>query len=391
MTKSRRTFSPEFKLEAAQLVLDQRYTIKAASEAVGVGKSTLEYWIRQLRQERQGETPKASALTPEQRRIQELEKRLRRVEQEKEILKKGYRSLDVRLNEQFAIVHRLQESYPVNRLCELFDVHRSSYRAWRARPAGPKPHEQYLRARIEAAHRMSNGSAGARTIAKLVTTEGLELSRYRVSRRMKILGLVSSQQPKHRYKKADQAHIAIPNLLDRQFDVKAPDQVWVGDITYVWVGRRWAYLAVVLDLFARKPVGWALSFSSDSGLTRKALLMAYESRGKPQGLMFHSDQGCQYTSLSFRQLLWSYQMRQSMSRRGNCWDNSPMERFFRSLKTEWIPEVGYTSLEDAKRGIIDYIIGYYSQFRPHTHNDGLAPNAAEEHYWNAHKAVAKMT
>ncbi|WXG51763.1 MAG: transposase [Candidatus Sedimenticola sp. (ex Thyasira tokunagai)] len=89
MTKSRRTFSPEFKLEAAQLVLDQRYTIKAASEAVGVGKSTLEYWIRQLRQERQGETPKASALTPEQRRIQELEKRLRRVEQEKEILKKA--------------------------------------------------------------------------------------------------------------------------------------------------------------------------------------------------------------------------------------------------------------------------------------------------------------
>lgn len=106
--------------------------------------------------------------------------------------------------------------------------------------------------------------------------------------------------------------------------------------------------------------------------------MAYESRGEPKGVLFHSDQGCQYTSLTFRQQLWRYQMTQSLSRRGNCWDNSPMERFFRSLKTEWIPEVGYTSFEEAKRHITAYLIGYYSQFRPHTHNDGLTPNAAEK-------------
>jgi transposase InsO family protein len=107
--------------------------------------------------------------------------------------------------------------------------------------------------------------------------------------------------------------------------------------------------------------------------------------------MFHSDQGTQYTSLSFRQQLWCYQMVQSMSRRGNCWDNSPMERFFRSLKTEWVPEVGYESFEEAKSCITEYILGYYSQFRPHTHNDGLAPNAAEKLYWDAYKTVAKKT
>jgi putative transposase len=225
----------------------------------------------------------------------------------------------------------------------------------------------------------------------MVTAEGLPLSRYRAGKRMAALGLVSSQQPKHRYRKADQPHIGVPNLLERQFDVDAPDKVWAGDITYVWTGKRWGYLAVVLDLFARKPVGWALSLSPDSELTKKALTMAYESRGEPQGVMFHSDQGCQYTSLTFRQQLWRYQMVQSMSRRGNCWDNSPMERFFRSLKTEWIPEVGYDSFEDAKHDITDYVIGYYSQFRPHTHNDGLAPNVAEKQYWNAHKTVAKMT
>jgi putative transposase len=279
----------------------------------------------------------------------------------------------------------------VNRLCDVFEVHRSSYRAWHSRPKGLATEEQHLRGRIKAAHELSNGSAGSRTIARIVTDEGVPLSRYRASKRMAAMGLVSSQQPKHRYRKAEQPHIGVPNLLERKFDVDAPDKVWAGDITYVWTGKRWGYLAVVLDLFARKPVGWALSLNPDSELTKKALTMAYESRGEPQGVMFHSDQGCQYTSLTFRQQLWRYQMVQSMSRRGNCWDNSPMERFFRSLKTEWIPEVGYDSFEAAKYGITDYVIGYYSQFRPHTHNNGLAPNVAEKLYWNAHKGVAKMT
>jgi len=279
----------------------------------------------------------------------------------------------------------------VNHLCELFSVHRSSYKAWRGRPTELPAEEIQLRERIKAAYQLSNGSAGARTLSRMITAEGVSLSRYRAARRMAVLGLVSSQQPKHRYKKAEQLHLNIPNLLARQFDVEAPNKVWAGDITYIWSGRRWAYLAMVIDLFSRKPVGWALSLSPDSELTKKALTMAYESRGEPAGVMFHSDQGCQYTSLAFRQQLWRYKMTQSMSRRGNCWDNAPMERFFRSLKTEWIPEVGYDSFEDAKHGITDYAIGYYSQYRPHTHNNGLAPNEAERCYWNAYKTVAKKT
>jgi putative transposase len=273
----------------------------------------------------------------------------------------------------------------------VFEVHRSSFRAWRSRPEELAPEELQLQTMVKAAHRLSNGSAGARTIATMVTTDGVPLSRYRAGRRMKVLGLVSNQQPKHRYKKAEQPHMEIPNLLDRQFDVSAPNTVWAGDITYIWSGKRWAYLAMVIDLFARKPVGWAVSLSPDSELTKKALTMAFESRGEPTGVMFHSDQGCQYTSLAFRQHLWRYQMVQSMSRRGNCWDNAPMERYFRSLKTEWIPEVGYTSFEAAKFGTTDYAIGYYSRFRPHTHNDGMSPNEAEKQYWNDYKTVAKKT
>lgn len=243
----------------------------------------------------------------------------------------------------------------------------------------------------KSSHALSNGSAGARTVAKMLTTQGTPLSRYRAARRMKALGLVSNQMPKHQYRKADQPHVGIPNRLDREFDVAAPNQVWAGDITYVWTGKRWAYLAMVLDLFARRPVGWALSLTADSGLTKKALTMAHESRGEPEGVMFHSDQGCQYTSLAFRQQVWRYRMVQSMSRRGNCWDNSPMERFFRSLKTEWIPETGYRCFEEAKGRITDYLLGYYTRFRPHTHNEGMTPYAAELQYQNAQKSVAKMT
>lgn len=205
---------------------------------------------------------------------------------------------------------------------------------------------------------------------------------------MKQLGLVSSQPPNHAYKKAEQPHLDIPNLLDQEFNVNAPNNVWCGDITYIWAGTRWAYLAVVIDLFSRKPVGWALSLCPNTELVKKALTMAYESRGEPQGVMFHSDQGCQYTSLHFRQQLWNYQMTQSLSRRGNCWDNAPTERFFRSLKTEWVPEIGYPDFSSAKQSITEYMIGYYSALRPHKHNDGLPPNVAEKQYWNAQKSVA---
>ena len=234
-----------------------------------------------------------------------------------------------------------------------------------------------LHSKIKLAFDESNQSAGARTIAAIVTARGINLSRYRASRLMKTLGLVSCQLPRHKYKKASQVHVNAPNKLDRQFCVLEPNKVWCGDVTYIWSGRRWAYLAVVLDLFARNRIGWAMSLSPDSKLTCQALSMAFESRGRPKAVTFHSDQGSHYTSHKFRQQLWCYQIDQSMSRRGNCWDNAPMERFFRSLKTEWVPRLGYRTFAEAKESITDYIIGYYSQVRSHKHNNGLSPNVAE--------------
>ena len=285
----------------------------------------------------------------------------------------------------------MQESYPVTSLCSLFDIHRSSYRYWQARDKKIRVDEVRTDAAVRAAHTLSNGSAGSRTIATLVTRGGYKLSRYRASKAMKRMGLASSQPPKHNYKPANKVHVDIKNHLNRAFSPVRPDQIWCGDVTYLWVGSGWQYLATVLDLYGRKLIGFALSDSPDSELTKEALSKAFEARGRPRDLMFHSDQGCHYTSLSFRQLLWRHQIKQSMSRRGNCWDNAPMERFFRSLKTEDMPKNGYESAAIAKDSVRDYIYKYYNSVRPHSHNLGLSPNEKEHFYWKTSNSVAKIS
>jgi putative transposase len=148
-------------------------------------------------------------------------------------------------------------------------------------------------------------------------------------------------------------------------------------------------LATVLDLYRRKIVGFALSDSPDGELTKLALSNAFKARGKPIGLMFHSDQGCHYTSLSFRQLIWKYQIKQSISRRGNCWDNAAMERFFRSLKTERMPKNGYNNESVANDSVRDYMYKYYNSIRPHSHNLGFSPNQKEAFYWKVSNWLAK--
>ncbi|WP_418113763.1 IS3 family transposase [Vibrio scophthalmi] len=391
MTKrTRRLFSAEFKLEAAQLVLDQNYSVTEAAQAMNVGKSTMDKWVRQLRGERQGKAPKASPITSEQIEIRELTKKLARLEEHNEILK-IHGSVDVGLTEQFLIIKKLKQSYSVKTLCEVFNLHRSSYNYWLKRPTVINAEIVKLLSLVIEGYAASNGSAGARAIADIVTNQGVKLSRYRATKLMKTIGLVSCQEPKHHYRKASQEHIEVPNHLGRQFAVTAANEVWAGDVTYIWTGNRWMYLAIVIDLFARKVIGWSMSLSLDSRLTGKALSMAYESRGKPKCVMFRSHQGSHYTCRKYCQLLWRFQIKQSLSRRGNCSDNAPMERFFRSLKTEWVPTVGYRSFAEAQQEITRYIIGYCCQLRPHQYNGGLNPNESERLYWENSKTVANFS
>jgi len=218
-----------------------------------------------------------------------------------------------------------------------------------------------LKGRVQAAFSASRGAAGSRTVVGMLRQEGLEIGRFKARRLMRELGLVSKQPGRHAYRQATAERLDIPNGLDRAFAPAGPNQVWCGDITYVWAQGRWHYLAAVLDLYTRRVVGWAFSANPDADLVMKALDMAYEQRGMPAGVMFHSDQGGQYAS-----------------RRFNCWDNAPMERLFRSLKTEWVPSLGYATVNEAQRDISHYLMNQYNWQRPHQFNEGLPPAIAEE-------------
>ncbi len=263
-------------------------------------------------------------------------------------------------------------------VCSALGVGVSSYyeRRKRQRLIGAK--RRILRARVKRLFDKSRQSAGTRTLVDMLRDEGITMSRFKVGRLMKEQGLMSKQPGKHAYKNVQVERPDIPNLLDRQFNVEKPNQVWCGDITYIWAGSAWHYAAVVIDLHTRRVIGWSMSHRPDAELAARALDMAYELRGKPEGVMFHSDQGSQYAARKFRQRLWRYKMTQSMSRRGNCWDNSPMERVFRSLKSEWMPSTGYSSINEAKRDVGYYLMNYYNWERPHQFNDGLPPAKAEK-------------
>lgn len=230
----------------------------------------------------------------------------------------------------------------------------------------------------------SKQSAGARSIAAILMNEhGIKLTRYLAAKIMRSMGLISCQLKTHKYKRADEEHQAHDNILNRNFSPSAPNQVWTGDVTYIRIKGGWCYLAVVLDLYARRVVGFSVSDSPDSVLTSKALQMAYHMRLRPSGVLFHSDQGTHYTSKKFAESVASCEdMTQSMSRRGNCWDNAPIERFFRSFKTEWMPKGGYEDIAEAKSAIVDYIWGYYQTVRPHAFNDYLSPAEKERRYFN---------
>ncbi|WP_448549297.1 IS3 family transposase [Thalassotalea fusca] len=378
MARKRRNFTEEFKLEAASLVLDEGYSIPQASRSLDVGETALRRWVQQLQKERGGETPQTKALTPEQKKIQELEARINRLEREKSIPKKGYSSLNVRRNEQYSLIDQLSEFESIELVCDVLEVPRSSYYDYKNRDTSIKPEDVELRAKINELFSLSRSSAGSRTLVAKLSEIGLNAGIFKVRRIMKDMQLICKQPGPHAYKKATVERPDIPNHLNREFDVCRPNQVWCGDITYTWLGNKWVYLAVVLDLFARRVVGWALSDKPDAALAAKALDRAYEQRGKPKGLMFHSDQGSQYGATKFRQRLWRYQIKQSMSRRGNCWDNAPMERLFRSLKTEWVPPIGYRSLKEAEKDISFYLMDYYNWQRPHSNNEMIAPAITEE-------------
>jgi putative transposase len=224
----------------------------------------------------------------------------------------------------------------------------------------------------------SGGHSGYRNIHMGLPDANINCGRDRVLRLMQLAGIKALRgykAPKGCY--GGSIKPSIPNLLDRKFDVQASNQWWVSDITYIHTHEGLLFLAVVMDLFARNIVGWSKNSTMITDIILDVLTMAYWRQKPTDKVKLHSDQGSQYNSNKFKSLLKNLNIQASMRRRGHCWDNSPMERFFRSLKSEWMLSIVYASLMAAKQSVINYIVGYYCNVRPHTNNDGLTPNESE--------------
>lgn len=290
---------------------------------------------------------------------------------------------------QFILKHR--SSFPVMKMCRTFNLSPSGFYRWQKRPYSPRKEENSrIRRRIRALYAEHNGMAGSPMItADLRSEPGFEtVGKNRVARHMKDMDLrcrtlkkfVVTTDSKHNEPIA-------PNVLNRAFSVSSPNTAWVSDITYVKVGPKWNYLTVFMDLFSRIVVGWDLSES----LERHSMIRAFEKallRRRPdEGLLVHSDRGVQYASADFRKLLKQKNFVQSMSRKGNCWDNSVAESFFHTIKTQLIYHRRFQRRDELEQALFNYIEIYYNRRRRHSTN-GYQDPAEYESKWGEMKNAA---
>jgi transposase InsO family protein len=262
-------------------------------------------------------------------------------------------------------------------------INRSGYYRYLKRNVSAKSgEEENIFVELRALHKKSDRSYGSRRMAKGLQIKGYNVGRYRARNLMRKANIECKQRRRFRVTtKNNHAFPIAENVLNRHFTVTVPNCVWVADITYLWTNEGWLYLSVVLDLFSRRVVGWSLASHMREKLVHDALLMAIGRRMPDDKLMHHSDRGCQYASKDYRDLLKQQGITMSMSRKGNCWDNAVMERFFGSLKSERTDNKVYITREQARADVIDYIEMFYNSQRLHSTLGYLSPMQYEKaHY-----------
>ena len=259
-------------------------------------------------------------------------------------------------------------------------INKASYYHWIKAGCIIKKVDEKVNELIEIIFIQGRNNYGTRRIrAKLLELYGLIISRKRISIIMKELNL--KVKMKRRYKNTTDSNHNLPiaaNILNRDFYASTPDEKYVGDITYIPTGEGWLYLATVIDLYSRKIVGWSMNDTMKVSLVNDALDMAILHRSPPKGLIWHTDRGSQYASYTHKDLLQKHGIIQSMSRKGNCWDNAVAESFFKSLKQELVYNTYFYTKKQAKKEIFEYIEFYYNRTRSHSYLGNLSPNKFEE-------------
>lgn len=280
-------------------------------------------------------------------------------------------------------------SFPVAFMCRQLGLSPSGYYAWERRGVSRRRQEdEGLIPKIRESHRASRGTYGSPRIYDDLKDQGETVGRHRIARLMRENGITA--RPLKRFRKTTDSNHDLPvapNLLKRNFEAARPNQVWVGDITYIWTGSGWTYLAVIVDLFSRRVVGWALDDNMRAKLVLKALEKAVGLRQLERGLIFHSDRGSQYASAAYQKALAAAGITPSMSRKGDCWDNAVAESFFSTLKRELVSKCYWLNKKAVQMAIHEYIEAFYNGRRKHSTNGNLSP-VEYERCFQCHAAMA---
>ena len=277
---------------------------------------------------------------------------------------------------KYTFIQAQKANFNVTILCKVMGVSASGFYAWRKRkPSQRKIDDAALLIHIKAIFAESRQTYGSPRIHQELKANGHRVGEERVARLMRENGLAVRSKPAFRCTttQSDPSHAVAPNLLDRDFNAEKPNEKWVTDTTYIHTAEGWLYFAAILDLYNREVVGWAVSQYNDKALTLRALDMAVTSQRPAPGLMHHSDRGSTYTAHDYRDALTAQGMICSMSRKGDCWDNSVAESFFGTLKKDLVHRYEFTSRRQAAASIFEYIEVFYNRVRRHSHNGYMAP------------------
>ncbi len=276
---------------------------------------------------------------------------------------------------KFEFIDAQKAHFPIDFMCQQLGVSRSGFYAWKQRPEPERNKaDRALAEVVTEVHQDSRGRYGSPRVHAELRARGQRVSRKRVARLMSQQGLVARR--KRRFvRTTDSRHNqpVAPNILERDFSPGQPNCTWATDITYVETKQGWLYLAVVIDLFSRRVVGWSMSQNIDRHLVLSALDMALKARTPPRGLVHHSDRGSQYASTDYQQALAARGIQCSMSRKGNCWDNAVVESFFSSLKQELVYTTDFATHEQARSALFEYIEVFYNRQRRHSSLGYVSP------------------
>jgi len=280
---------------------------------------------------------------------------------------------------RFSFIDAHKKIYPIESLCRVMQVSSGGYRSWRTRPMSQRQRDDMvLLVHIREQYKLSMQSYGRPRMTEELQELGFDVSHHRVGWLMRQNGIKAVRTRKHKVTTDSNHSFNIaPNLLDRKFTASGPNQKWAGDITYIWTSEGWLYLAVILDLYSRRIIGWAASNRMKRDLVIRALEMAVALRQPPKGCIHHTDRGSQYCSNDYQKVLKKHDFQVSMSGRGDCYDNAVVETFFKTLKAELIWRNTWTTRRQTEIALFEYINGFYNPRRRHSTLGGKSPLAFE--------------